>query len=528
MTKIVPQKIDFEPPRDREFVLSLAQIPIRLRPPKPPYSIYKHENPIKQWELVKKILTEVQNAIMYGGHTVDILIFPELSIPYSDENKKHIIDYVMEKIEPPFIGIFPFDHIDLEKFCILLEKSDNDNSRKYADEIRDTANFRTNGKHIPVNFCSVVIKAKGGEIQEFIQAKNGPSTYESLSHHICPVYKYKYLHWFNSNNIDFIVLICSDLIKKMPHLIETVSSKMSDEKMNKWLNEKKKLDFLFIPQLNPKPNSLLFRSAKKEIYVHPTNELVSKDAYIISLNASTGSASVSKSHDFGKSSIMFNKKAKIQPTNEYALQTFEYDTDYPDLKEFKLTDPSPRLYFLRLILSRDFDYDPGASQSPITDTPIIKSVEDNGDKWTISDIKLREAIPSMELTKEEIDLFRHQYNVQLRSLNNCCSDELLKLTKENIIAKNELLERLITEGDSITYFHQLYVGNAPPSASKNVNRSIIKSVNNLKNRLDTMEEIVKELRQSGNEDSNLSTVLSHTARMKNELKYLQGECRNDQ
>lgn len=527
MTEIIPQKIDFEPPMDREFVMSLAQIPVRLRPPKPSDSIYKHENPTKQWELVKKILTEVQNTIMVGRHTVDILVFPELSIPYSDENKKYIIDYVMEKIEPPFIGIFPFDHIDLEKFCILLEKSDNDNSGKYADEIRDIDNFRTNGKDIPVNFCSVVIKAKGGKIQEFIQAKNGPSTYESLSHHIRPVYKYEYLHWFNSDTIDFIVLICSDLIKKMPHLIETILSKMSDEKRNKWLNEKKKLDFLFIPQLNPKPNSLLFRSAKKELYVYPTNEVLSKDAYIISLNASTGSASVSKSHDFGKSSIMFNKKAKIQPTDEYTLQTFEYDTDYPNLKEFKLTNPSPRLYFLRLILSRDFDYDPGASQSPIMDTPIIKSVEDNGDKWRISDINLREAISLIELTKEEISLFRHQYTVQLRSLNKCCSNELLKLTKENIIAKNRLVERLITDGYSIAYFYKLYVGNAPPSASKNVNRSLIESVNNLKNRLDAMEEIVKEMRRSGNEDGNLSTVLGHTARMKNELEYIRGECRND-
>jgi apolipoprotein N-acyltransferase len=122
-TKIISQKIDFELPGDREIVILLAQVPVRLRSPKPPDSIYKHENPSKQWKLVKEILTKVKDATFEREHTVDIILFPELSIPFSDENRNYILDYVKKEIEPPFIGIFPFDNIDLEKFSFILKKS---------------------------------------------------------------------------------------------------------------------------------------------------------------------------------------------------------------------------------------------------------------------------------------------------------------------------------------------------------------------------------------------------------------------
>lgn len=103
----------------------------------------------------------------------------------------------------------------------------------------------------------------------------------------------------------------------MPQLKETTLSEMSKEEKEKWFREKKKLDFLFIPQLNPKPNDVLFRCAKKVFYISPENESLSKDAYVISLNASLGSSSssLSASPVFGNSSIIFNKKAKFSHTN---------------------------------------------------------------------------------------------------------------------------------------------------------------------------------------------------------------------
>lgn len=520
-TKIVSQKIDFEPPEDREFVISLAQVPVRLKLPKPSDSIYKHENPSKQWKLVKEILTKVKDVTFEREHTVDILLFPELSIPFSDENRDYILDYVKKEIEPPFIGIFPFDNIDLEKFRFLLKKSDNDKAEEYANEIRDTEDFQNNGKDIPVNFCSVVIKAKKGKFQEFIQAKNAPSTYESLSHHIHQVYNYKYLHWFNSNNIDFIILICSDFIKKMPQLKETTLSEMSKEEKEKWFREKKKLDFLFIPQLNPRPNDVLFRCAKRVFYIYPENESLSKDAYVISLNASLGSSSssLSKSSDFGNSSIIFNKKAKFSHTTEYSLQTFDYDTDYPNLKEFKLTNPLPRLYFLRMILSRDYNYDPSAFPSPIIATPIIKSVEDEGDNWIMSKIELREAIPWIEITKKEIDLFRGQYTMHLRLLKRYCPKELLEKVKNGSIRKEDII-RYLREEDPITYFHKLYVGTTLLLTSKNINNDIVKSIENLEKRLEEMEKIINEQMKSRGHDLNL--ILSYIHKEKDKLKDMKG------
>lgn len=505
------------PRKIESFVISLAQVPVRLRSPKPRDSIYKHENPSKQWELVKEILTKVKGATFEREHTVDIILFPELSIPFSDESRDYILDYVKKEIEPPFIGIFPFDNIDLEKFSFLLEKSDNDKAEEYANEIRGTEDFKNNGKDIPVNFCSVVIKAKKGKIQEFIQAKNAPSTYESLSHHIHQVYSYKYLHWFNSNNIDFIVLICSDFIKKLPQLKETTLSEMGKEEKEKWLREKKKLDFLFIPQLNPKPNDVLFRCAKKVFYISPENESLSEDAYVISLNASLGSSSSSlpASPDFGNSSIILNKKAKFSHTNEYSLQTFDYDSDYPNLKEFKLTNPLPRLYFLRLILSREYNYDSSAYQAPIIATPIVKSVEDEGDKWAFSNIELTEAIPDIEVTKEELKLFRRQYTMQLRSLNRHCSTELLEITKNGIVRKEEILDSL-EKDDSITYFHNLYVRPAIFLARTDINEDMLKSIEKLEERLDSMEKIIDERIRSRGED--LYRVLSYISKEKNKLE----------
>ena len=513
-TKIVSQKIDFETPEDREFVISLAQVPVRLRSPKPPDSIYNHENPSKQWKLVKEILRKVKEATFEREHTVDILLFPELSIPFSDENKDYILDYVKKEIEPPFIGIFPFDNIDLEKFSFLLKKSDNDKAEENANEIRDTEDFQNNGKDIPVNFCSVVIKPKKGKLQEFIQAKNAPSTYESLSHHIHQVYNYKYLHWFNSNNIDFIVLICSDFIKKMPQLKETTLSEMSKEGKEKWFREKKKLDFLFIPQLNPKPNDVLFRCAKKVFYISPENESLSEDAYVISLNASLGSSSssLSASPVFGNSSI-------ISHTNEYSLQTLDYDYDDPNLKEFKLTNPLPRLYFLRLILSPDYNYDPSAFQSPIIATPIIKSIEDEGDKWIMSKIELREAIPWIEITKKEIDLFRYQYTTHLRLLKRYCPKELLEKVKNGSIRKEDII-RYLMKDDPITYFHKLYVGTALLLTSKNINTDLVKSIENLEKRLDGMEKIINEQMKSRGHDLNL--ILGHIYKEKDKLKDMKG------
>ena len=524
-TKIVPQKIDFEPPEDGEFVISLAQVPVRLVPSKSSISLDKHEKPSKQWELVKEILTKVKDTIFVGKHTVDILLFPELSIPYSDENRDYILDYVKKEIEPPFIGIFPFDNIDLEKFSLLLKKSDNDKVEEYVNEVRATENFKNNGKDIPVNFCTVVVKAKNAKLQEFIQAKNAPSTYESVKDRIRPVYNYKYLHWFNSNNIDFIVLICSDFIKKMPQLKETILSKLSDEETKKWRREKKKLDFLFIPQLNPKPNNVLFRCAKRVFYISPENESLSKDAYVISLNASLGSStpSDSQSYDFGNSSVIFNKGAYLAPTNEYALQTFDYDTDYQDLKEFKLTNPLPRLYFLRMILSRDYNYDSSAYQAPIIDTPIIKLVEYEGDKWTFSNIELTEAIPTIEITKEELELFRLQYTKQLRSLNRYCSNELLEMIKNNIFRKEDILGRL-EKDDSITYFHNLYVTTPLFLARKNINKDLVKSIEKLEKRLYSLEKIIDERMRSSDED--LYLVLAYISKKLNKVEAIKNY--NDQ
>ena len=270
MFEIYTEEIDFDMNSFSDIVIAMAQIPVDWIEND---NFVVNKDPKKQWNLVKETLEEIKKT-MFEGRTVDVAVFPELSVPhkYADKLKE-----LVEEFDTDFILLAGFDYISLEKFVELLNSSD---VSKKKEQIELLTNRSSDYEHIkkikPVNFSSIVVKS-GEDVKQYFQSKLFPSVYEQKVSRFSEILHGNYLLHFKKKReenkegkdgktklreFSFLPLICFDQIYEKTEaglsVIETIVKHSGDEGSP---------GFIFILQFNPQMDHTSIDDALYEYYL---------------------------------------------------------------------------------------------------------------------------------------------------------------------------------------------------------------------------------------------------------------------
>ena len=425
-----------------------------------------HKDPEKQWNLVKKTLEEIKKT-KFQDRTVDVAVFPELSVPHEhvDELKELVKDF-----DNNFILLAGFDYIPLERFVELLDSSD---VNKKKEQIELLTNKSSDYEHIksikPVNFCSIVVKSDKGTKQYF-QSKLYPSVYEQKSSRFSEILHGNYLLNFKKRReenkegkdgktklreFSFLPLICFDQIYE-----KTEAGLSVIEELIKHSGDEGAPGFMFILQFNPQMNHTSINEALYEYYLCMPTRHLRELTYTLFTNVSKESPVPNKVKKpvFGSLAV-FNKKAILTNTNEYKLTKMGRG----DLHKTEFLNTSDRLYFLKCSLLFNYQENARSSRNPIE---ILQTTEYKEKQW-------KYVVP------KKVD------STSLYSMiDKYCSDEFISYFENGTLGNRVVIDEL-HRNELLVIFRR----GCEQTTKENIPNELIEKTEQLTKRLDKLETI---------------------------------------
>ena len=254
-------------------------------------STKKEKNPGGKWKTIKSILEFVSKTA--NSRPFNILIFPEICLPY--RYIKGFNRFIEHKFPDNTVTIVGIEIISVNE-CINL--ADSLGIKKL--EVMELLKSAHRGQ--PVNSCLIIAKQGASKCRYFLQIKIAHSKFEGDLDNIKNILLSNYAYYFNSRNINFVVLICSDFfnrpVGKFMKIIDAIDYEI--------LKKGKPLDFIINIQYNPSPDDERFLHSLSRIFddgYHTHGNLC-----VIFLNSVFG---IIKG---GFSKVLFHKDAKLQKT----------------------------------------------------------------------------------------------------------------------------------------------------------------------------------------------------------------------
>ena len=432
-----------------------------------------HTDSKKQWILVKETLKELQKT-MFEGRTVDVAIFPELSIPHE---YVYELTELVEKFDNDFILLAGFDYITLGKFVELLHHSNNEMREEQIKILTENSSDYDDIKNIkPVNFCSIVVKS-GEDVKQYFQSKLFPSVYEQKCSRFSEILHGNYLLHFKNKikngkeekdgktklrDFSFLPLICFDQIYEKTEAGLSVTHELIEH-----FEYDGAPGFIFILQFNPKMNHASIDDALYEYYLcRPTRHL-RELTYTIFTNVSKKSHVSSEVSPVYGSLAIFNKKAILTNTNEYKLTKMGRG----NLQKIKFLNTSDRLYLLKCSLLFNYQEDARSSRNPIE---ILQTKEYKEKQW-------KYVVPK-KYTEKKMDL-----DSLYPMIDKYCSDEFISYFEDDAFINKMVIAKL-HENELLVIFSREY----EDALKENIPNELIEKMGQLTKRLDRLEAIKHE------------------------------------
>ena len=206
-------------------------------------------NTKQKWNVIKSILESVCSS----NQPFNFLIFPEIAIPYAYIDK--FINVIEQEFPDNTVTIFGIEIKSVEDYGTVVE-----NLGIQAEEANRL--LQKADKKRPVNACLTVVKPKKSKCLYFLQLKITHSKYEGALDNIENLLSSNFIYYFNSRNLNFITLICSDFFNRPAGSL----AKIIDEIDYKILKKGLPLDFIINIQYNPYPDHELFLHSLNRIY----------------------------------------------------------------------------------------------------------------------------------------------------------------------------------------------------------------------------------------------------------------------
>ena len=466
MFKIYTETIDFNINSSSDIIIAMAQIPVDWIKND---NFVVHKDSEKQWNLVKETLAELKKT-KFQGRTVDVAVFPELSVPhkYADKLKELVKEFATD-----FILLAGFDYIPLDKFVELLDCSDANEKKEQIELLTTKSSDYEHIKKIkPVNFCSVVVKS-GGDVKQYFQSKLFPSVYEQTGSRFSEILHGNYLLHFKKEldqnedlkdgktklrEFSFLPLICFDQIYEKTEaglsVIETLVKHSGDEGPP---------GFIFILQFNPQMGHTSIDNALYEYYLCMPTRSLRELTHTIFTNVSDESQVPGEvPHPVYGSLAVFNKKAILTNTDEYKLTKMGRG----NLQKMEFINTSDRLYFLKCSLLFNYQENARSSRNPIE---ILQTTEYKEKQW-------KYIVPKkVELTS--------LYSM----IDKYCSDEFISYFEDGNLA-NEVVINELHRNELLVIFRR----ECEQTKEEDIPNELIENTEQLIQRLDKLETIKNE------------------------------------
>jgi len=314
----------------------------------------------------------------------DILIFPEYYLP--PDRLPELVELVQHSNELNRIYLVPLSQLGLPEFEQL--------QRQYKIISEKIVVDGAWIKKTTLNMVLILVKDSCADLKIFSQFKTLPSIQETKPHP--EIYRARYLHIFKIDQVlSFAVPICFSFIGKEYDNIDNL------EPLIPYI-ESGTVDYLFVPQLNPKPLHWTFVKAINHICE------VSKGTTGIFLTNVAGG--------IGRSSIV-DLFSEGFLTSEYDCQELEY----PGYRHLIFVSPSERLCEYKCILPRQRKGKLSPEFVREVDVDIF-SYDTNGKKWVLRAPQI--IYPYKSASKYSHIKFSHEVNELRSSLQSDISHSL--------------------------------------------------------------------------------------------------------
>jgi hypothetical protein len=238
-----------------------------------------------QVELIPKVFKIRATEMVARRGPVPFILFPELSIPINDPDGMEALHVQLHQAEGDIIFIGGLEGLNSEELHILCEKYPPQNG--FAPQYGD-------GRYI--NICLIAIKAGADAIRWYYQAKLRPSPMEqnfSMALGACVLY-------FINANLSFLCQICFDQIAteggiSLNQIIYTLLESNATPNAAK-------LDFIFIPQFNEKPDHDSMKDSRKFLLNYRKQNFNSEFTTVININKA---ADTQESAEYGRSGLHY-------------------------------------------------------------------------------------------------------------------------------------------------------------------------------------------------------------------------------
>ncbi|MFZ5451440.1 MAG: HEAT repeat domain-containing protein [Thermodesulfobacteriota bacterium] len=190
---------------------------------------------------------------------VHFCVLPEYAIPIAWVNE--ILRIVAANAPPNSVFILPLEHLEGEHLPWLLEEAGvaPEFQISYQKELTQSS-----GKRV-LNLCWILAKGEMGELHSHFQAKFYPAEIEEPPH----LYPHRFqggraLRIFKTDDESprtFVIFICFDFIGQEPG-----SSNLLTVLQNHMMREQRQVDWLLVPQCNPRPIHSKFLQALDLFY----------------------------------------------------------------------------------------------------------------------------------------------------------------------------------------------------------------------------------------------------------------------
>lgn len=287
---VVQPKYELEPDADVPFRLSPAYI-----------------EPHK--ELIARAFAIRGMESRQRGIPIPFILFPENAIPAHDLDAIALVRHEIERAEGDVVFIAGLEGLGPEEAHAIADKYPPDSDT--AGPVFGAGKF--------VNICLILVKSANGHLSWHYQVKLRPSQWEQ-PRNMCQGQR---LLYFVGTRVAFFCKICFDHIAQERG--ESLNAAICDQLIETAQPNTAPLDFVFVPQYNPKPLDTAIKKNTGYLLKYETRGLNANMTAVVVANCAAPSQ---ESQGFGRSGIHYKGGRWQIPTTDVGPKGYElFDND---------------------------------------------------------------------------------------------------------------------------------------------------------------------------------------------------------